>query len=127
MTDVIRKSVKNKLINNDFKCEKEVALSMFSGKYKMAILVNLSENTNLHFSELQLKIPEATKQVLAQQLKELVTDKLIMKNEYIQKNKRRTLYSLTTTGKTLIPIFNWMSDWGESYISKNFQQKASQN
>lgn len=120
MTDVIRKSVKKQINNFDFTCDKELTLSMFSGKYKMAILVNLYNQKQMHFSELQNNIPESTKQVLSQQLKELIQDNLITKSEYHDNNKRRTIYTLNSVGASLIPLFVDMQNWGKNYIDKNF-------
>ncbi|CAK1253657.1 helix-turn-helix domain-containing protein [Fructobacillus cardui] len=120
MTDVIRKSVKKQINNFDFTCDKELTLSMFSGKYKMAILVILYNQKQMHFSELQNNIPESTKQVLSQQLKELIQDNLITKSEYHDNNKRRTIYTLNSVGASLIPLFVDMQNWGKNYIDKNF-------
>jgi DNA-binding HxlR family transcriptional regulator len=120
MTDVIRKSVQKQLNNHDFTCDKELTLSMFSGKYKMAILISLYDKNHMHFSELQTSLPEATKQVLSQQLKELVQDELIVKAEYYANNRRRTRYTLTNIGASLIPIFISMQNWGKNYITQHF-------
>ena len=95
-------------------CPVATTLDMIGGKYKTLILWHLSECT-LRFSELKNAISNATPKMLTQQLRELESDKLIHR-EVFPVIPPRVEYSLTETGKSLIPVLVAMRDWGASYL-----------
>ncbi|RBQ28615.1 winged helix-turn-helix transcriptional regulator [Aliarcobacter vitoriensis] len=86
-------------------------LSLISGKWKMMILYLLSEHKVIRYNELQRKIGSITYKMLSSQLKELEADKLITRKEYAM-IPPKVEYSLTSTGKSLIPILDAMCSWG---------------
>lgn len=118
MTDVIRKGVLKKLTEGDYNCEKEYTLSMFSGKYKLIILWELGHVGDMHFSELQKTIGDVSKKVLSDQLHELISDRLISRDSYQQNNRQFTRYSMTTDGRSLLPILDQMYKWGKKRLAK---------
>lgn len=63
-------------------------------------------------SELQRKIPEASRRVLTIQLKELESHELISKVIY-PIVPPKVEYSLTDFGKTLIPVISALGQWGD--------------
>lgn len=63
-------------------------------------------------SELQRKIPDATKRVLNMQLKELEDHELICKKIYAVLPPK-VEYSLTPFGETLIPVISALGNWGD--------------
>ena len=95
-------------------CPVATTLDMIGGKYKTLILWHLSECT-LRFSELKNAISHATPKMLTQQLRELESDKLIHR-EVFPVIPPRVEYSLTETGKSLIPVLVAMRDWGANYL-----------
>ncbi|WEV58137.1 winged helix-turn-helix transcriptional regulator [Ligilactobacillus acidipiscis] len=117
MTDVVRKDVLRKLKNGSYDCEKEFTLAMFSGKYKVLLLFELAHNGAAHFSQLYAGVPGITKKVLANQLNEMTDDTLIKRHEYRENNRKYVIYSLTETGKSLMPIIDMMYAWGKQRIS----------
>lgn len=95
-------------------CPVETTLDLIGGKYKSLILWHLS-NGKLRFSELRSRITKATPKMLTQQLRELESQNLIHR-EVFPVIPPRVEYSLTETGKSLMPILVAMRDWGAGYL-----------
>ena len=99
-------------------CPVEATLELIGGKYKALILWHLSDGT-LRFSELRSRIPKATPKMLTQQLRELESQELVHREVY-PVIPPKVEYSLTATGRSLMPILVAMRDWGAGYLrSKN--------
>ena len=101
------------MITNDH-CPVEATLELIGGKYKALILWRLSEG-KLRFSELRKLISSATPKMLTQQLRELETQQLVHR-EVFPVIPPKVEYSLTTLGKSLMPILVAMRDWGAQYL-----------
>ena len=95
-------------------CPVEATLDLIGGKYKALILWHLSGGT-LRFSELRSRIPKATPKMLTQQLRELETQELVHREVY-PVIPPKVEYSLTATGKSLMPLLVAMRDWGAEYL-----------
>ena len=87
-------------------------LSLISGKYKMTILYTLMEFGVVRFNEMQKYIGSISYKTLSANLKELEEDMLVHREEYPQ-IPPKVEYSLTERGKSLVPILDWMCDWGD--------------
>lgn len=99
-------------------CPVEATLDLIGGKYKALILWHLSDSI-LRFSELRQRIPKATPKMLTQQLRELESQNLIRREVY-PVIPPKVEYSLTETGRSLMPLLVAMRDWGAQYLrSKN--------
>lgn len=100
-------------------CPVEATLELIGGKYKALILWHLAEG-RLRFSELR-KVISATPKMLTQQLRELEAQKLIHR-EVFPVIPPKVEYSLTETGRSLMPILVAMRDWGANYLrGKNME------
>ena len=97
-------------------CPVEATLELIGGKYKALILWHLSEK-KLRFSELRKVITSATPKMLTQQLRELEANALIHR-EVFPVIPPKVEYSLTETGRSLMPILVAMRDWGAGYLRK---------
>ena len=97
-------------------CPVEATLELIGGKYKALILWHLS-NGKLRFSELRKIITNATPKMLTQQLRELEASALIHR-EVFPVIPPKVEYSLTETGRSLLPILVAMRDWGAGYLRK---------
>ncbi len=97
-------------------CPVEATLELIGGKYKALILWHLSEK-KLRFSELRKVIKHATPKMLTQQLRELEASALIHR-EVFPVIPPKVEYSLTETGRSLLPILVAMRDWGAGYLRK---------
>lgn len=115
MADTLRKEIKEKIENKEFNCEKELTLSVISGKWKIVIIWYLAQGSSYRFSELQKLLPKITHKMLSSQLKELIEDGIIHR-EVFAEVPPRVEYSLTPLGKSLLPIIELMYDWGKKRI-----------
>jgi len=101
-------------------CPVAATLDLIGGKYKALILWHLAEK-KLRFSELRKALSNATPKMLTQQLRELESCKLIHR-EVFPVVPPKVEYSLTETGRSLLPILVAMRDWGAQYLRKKDQE-----
>lgn len=101
-------------------CPVESTLQIISGKWKSVILYHLIKNDVCRFSELQRKMPNCSRRMLALQLSGLESDKIIEKKVY-PVIPPKAEYKLTSFGKTLIPVILAMEEWGQMYNSVNLE------
>lgn len=92
-------------------CGLDLIAIVLYGKWKIRLLYFISEGF-IRPSELQRKIPDATRRVLNMQLKQLEEHKLVFKLIYPQLPPK-VEYGLTDFGKSLIPIINELGQWGD--------------
>ena len=92
----------------------EATLDIIGGKYKALILWNLSEG-KLRFSELLKNLSTATPKMLTRQLRELEAQQLIHREVYPMVPPK-VEYSLTETGKSLMPVLCALRDWGRTHL-----------
>ena len=85
-------------------------LSLISGKYKMTILYTLMEFGSVRFNEMKRYISGVSDKTLSIALKELEKDGLVHREMYPQVPPK-VEYSLTETGRSLIPILDGMCEW----------------
>ena len=101
-------------------CPVAATLDLIGGKYKALILWHLA-GKKLRFSELRKALASATPKMLTQQLRELESSKLIHREVY-PVVPPKVEYSLTETGRSLLPILVAMRDWGAQYLRKKDQE-----
>ena len=99
---------------NEDNCPVEATLELIGGKYKALILWHLSQGI-LRFSELRQVIKGATPKMLTQQLRELEAHDLVHREVY-PVIPPKVEYSLTETGRSLMPVLVAMRDWGADYL-----------
>ena len=92
----------------------KATLDFIGGKYKALILWHLSDG-KLRFTELRKQIGNATPKVLTQQLRELESNELIHREVYADVPPK-VEYSLTETGRSLLPVIKAMGDWGAAHL-----------
>ena len=100
-------------------CPVETTLELIGGKYKALILWHLSAG-KLRFSELRQRVSSATPKMLTQQLRELEKNQLVHREVY-PVIPPKVEYSLTETGRSLMPVLVAIRDWGSDYLRKNHQ------
>jgi DNA-binding HxlR family transcriptional regulator len=94
-------------------CGLDLIGEVLYGKWKMRLLWFINEGYQRP-SELQRKIPDASRRVLNIQLKELEEHELVTKIIY-PVVPPKVEYSLTDFGKTLIPIISAVGNWGDAH------------
>ena len=97
-------------------CPVAATMELIGGKYKALILWHLTES-KLRFSQLSKVIRGATPKMLTQQLRELESQNLIHREVY-PVVPPKVEYSLTETGRSLMPILMAMRDWGTGYLRR---------
>ena len=97
-------------------CPVEATLDLIGGKYKALILWHLSQG-KLRFSQLRQAVKSATPKMLTQQLRELEADDLVHREVY-PVIPPKVEYSLTETGRSLMPVLVAMRDWGADYLRR---------
>jgi DNA-binding HxlR family transcriptional regulator len=94
-------------------CPVRATINVVDGKWK-PIVVNALKLKTLRFGELARHVPEATKKVLTEQLRELEQDRIIAR-EIQGRRGERVEYRLTSYGRTLLPVLTLMAKWGKKH------------
>ncbi len=92
-------------------CPVETGLELIGGRWKARILWKLYNRT-LRFGELRRGLPGISEKMLAQQLKKLEQDQLIIRTQYPEMPPR-VEYSLSAFGRSLTPVLEALRAWGE--------------
>lgn len=92
-------------------CGLDLIGEVLYGKWKIRLLWFINEGYQRP-SELQRKIPDASRRVLNMQLKELEDHELVTKKIY-PVVPPKVEYSLTEFGNTLIPVISVLGEWGD--------------
>ena len=97
-------------------CAIAASVAMVGGKWKTSILLHLNDRT-LRFGELQRAVVVSQK-VLAQQLKELERDGIVLRQVYAEVPPR-VEYSLSPYGQTLQPVLDALYAWGAVHHTRH--------
>ncbi|OLA52131.1 MAG: transcriptional regulator [Oscillibacter sp. CAG:241_62_21] len=87
-------------------------MSLISGKHKMVILYCLMEFEPVRFNELKRYLKSISDKTLSTNLKELETDRLIVRTEYPQ-IPPKVEYRLSQRGRSLMAVLDQLCLWGE--------------
>ncbi len=87
-------------------------MSLISGKHKMVILYCLMEFEPVRFNEMRRYLGNITDKTLSSNLKELESDQLIVRKEYLQ-IPPKVEYSLSKRGRSLMKVLDQLCLWGE--------------
>jgi DNA-binding HxlR family transcriptional regulator len=100
-------------VSND-NCPTRLLLSLLDGKWKILMLYHLF-NGEKRPSELERLVPDASRQVLTAQLKELEMDGIIHRTVFAEVPPR-VEYTLTDFGQSLEPLLDLLFDRGQAYV-----------
>lgn len=101
----------------EFKCPVTAMIQLIAGKWKPVILYCLKSEKR-RFGEISARIPDLSRKVLTEQLKELEEDGLVKRKQF-KEIPPRVEYELTELGKSLAPILTEMEKWGiENILEK---------
>ena len=95
-------------------CSVIATLKLFATKWKPCILCYLAKKS-MRYNELYRIIPNISRKMLSEHLKELENDALIVRCE-CDKKKQRVEYSLSEKGESLLPLLEQLQDWGLNNI-----------
>lgn len=95
---------------NPFKCGVTHFLNKVGGPWKVLVIHGISLKCN-RFSLLKKAIPQISKQMLVNQLRELEADGIIRRLVFTEMPPK-VEYQLTTYGDSLLPIIKTIQEWG---------------
>jgi DNA-binding HxlR family transcriptional regulator len=107
---------------NDCNCPIEVALEVIGGMWKTLIIRELMNDTR-RYSEIHRALSPVTHKMLAQQLRDLENDGVVLRKVYPQVPPK-VEYSLAPLGKELIPLMGAMKVWGERVVRHRASKAA---
>ena len=90
-------------------CPLNRALGLIGGKWKMQILCALSNNGPTRYNRLKKTLDGVSNTVLANALRELEEDGLVLRREYLEVPVR-VEYEITAPGRALVPILDRLGD-----------------
>ena len=88
---------------------------ILGGKWKIEIIYYIAFQDVHRFGELRRHIGDITESSLTKQLRELEADGFITRHDY-QEVPPHVEYNLTDFGKSFIPVFEHMKQWGEENL-----------
>lgn len=100
---------------NVYRCALTAALKVFSTKWKPCIICYLSARP-MRYNELFRIIPNISRKMLSEHLRELENDELIIRKQYDPK-KQHVEYLLSEKGRSLLGILEAVQDWGLQHIN----------
>ena len=96
-------------------CPLQRAMRSIGGKWKIMILCVIDRDEVVRYGDLRRAVFGITNTMLAQSLKELESDGLVIRKQY-DEMPVRVEYSLSAKAKTLIPILLNLKKWGEKNL-----------
>jgi DNA-binding HxlR family transcriptional regulator len=91
----------------------EALFSLLEGRWKLVILFYLFDGQVRRFSELEQRITGISQKMLAQQLRQLEADGLVLRTDHGE-SPPRVDYRLTPWGQELCPALDALLLWSES-------------
>ena len=104
--------MKERKIPLNLNCGLDLVGEVLYGKWKIRLLWYINEG-HKRPSELQRKIPDASRRVLNMQLKELENHELVAKTIY-PVVPPKVEYNLTELGLSLMPVISAIGQWGDA-------------
>ncbi|MHA0856974.1 winged helix-turn-helix transcriptional regulator [Paenibacillus sp. CMAA1364] len=110
----------------DFFTGKDLALSVIGGRWKIAIIWCLLQESQLRLSEIQKRLPAVNQRMLIRQLRELEDDQIITRFVY-PVVPPKVEYQLSEMGRLLEPVVISICEWGDNFsefLEKNANRTA---
>lgn len=100
-------------------CPIRQVVSRFGDKWSLLVLYMLhtSEAGMLRFNELRRQMTDCSQKMLSQTLKNLEQSHLVHREVYPEVPPR-VEYSLTDTGKSLMPVLTALIAWGKEHFNE---------
>lgn len=108
---------------NPHECPVTATMQVIAGKWKIIIIWAISGGYN-RFGMLQRAVPDITKKMLTQQLRELEEDGIISRHVF-PVIPPHVEYKITPLGKTLQPIIFAMGEWGNKHALRKSRRSPA--
>jgi Predicted transcriptional regulators len=112
----LRDDLLEKIGKGELHCEKELTMSIISGKYKVVILWHLGHEGPLRYAELHKLFKDISDRILTKQLREMEQDCVVTREVFVG-SRLKVEYRLTELGASLVPIVDEIYKWGCEHIS----------
>ena len=96
-------------------CGLKKVINIVGGKWKIMILCVIDRDEVVRYGDLRRSIYGITNTMLAQSLKDMESDGLVIRKQY-DEMPVRVEYSLSEKAKSLIPILLELKRWGENNL-----------
>ncbi|MCD7918671.1 MAG: helix-turn-helix transcriptional regulator [Clostridiales bacterium] len=113
-----------KKLKEDIRCPLEYGLSVFGGKWNSRIICVLADMGTLRYSELRSEMGNITDAVLASTLKGLIANGIVERKSY-DEIPPRVEYSLSETGKSVVPILQSICQWAGVFYKQASGEELS--
>jgi DNA-binding HxlR family transcriptional regulator len=95
------------------RCPIRTSLELLGGKWKLLLIQQLKDETK-RYGQLKSALPDVSEKMLTQELRQLVSDGLLLRTDY-REVPPRVDYSLTPLGREVIPLIEALATFGNSY------------
>ncbi|MFD2117873.1 winged helix-turn-helix transcriptional regulator [Paenibacillus yanchengensis] len=109
-----------------FFTSKDLALSVIGGRWKIAIIWCLLQQSPLRLNEIEKYLAHINQRMLIRQLRELEEDQIITRVVY-PVVPPKVEYQLSEIGLLLEPVVNSICDWGDNFrgfLEKDAHKKS---
>jgi DNA-binding HxlR family transcriptional regulator len=104
-------------------CPLNTAIAVIDGRRKPMIYQRLM-NAPHGFAQLKRAMPRVTTKVLRQQLRQMMADDLVARQE-LTPSRLGVRYRLTPHGRSLLPVFDALWRWGTSHLARSGPQRGT--
>ena len=104
-------------------CPVRNVVARFGNKWALLVILVLSENEPIRYNELGRKIPDISSRVLSNTLRILEADGLVNRR-FFQEVPPRVEYSLTETGRSLVPIIIKLTEWAQNNMKTIIEHRS---
>ena len=96
-------------------CGLKKVINIVGGKWKIMILCVIDKDEVVRYGDLRRAVYGITNTMLAQSLKEMESDGMVIRKQY-DEMPVRVEYTLSEKAKSIIPILLELKKWGESNL-----------
>ena len=96
-------------------CHVRKGLVIFEGKWNTCVLYELIKAPSRRFGELRKAIPPISNTMLTSTLRELEKQGLVSREQF-NEIPPHVEYSLTESGRAIIPVFDAIEHWSKEYL-----------
>ena len=102
---------------NYLECPIRNVIEKFGDKWSLLVLYHLNLHGTMRFNSLHRDMADCSQKMLSQTLKNLEQNNLVHREVYPEVPPR-VEYSLTNTGKSLIPALSALIAWGQEHFDE---------
>jgi len=125
MPITLREDLSEKISTGELHCEKELTMSIISGKYKVVILWHLGHDGPMRYAEIKKLFSDISDRILTKQLREMERDDAVARVVHAE-SRLKVEYSLTEIGRSLVPIVDAVYEWGKAHLSHYVERERAE-